>query len=381
MSKREVLTPALRELRAALVEVDEISARAETSKRDEQRVNVLLAKISALKQNPGAVADNTVRNWFRAIAKGQDPGVEYRATDMLAGTQSISYTQGAEGGYLVPQEFHNEVVFGISQNDPFLDENLVSLIESDTFRLRPYSIPGWDLSAFAAAQITEANQQNPQTVPTVATSLLNGYTFRASLDASFELEEDDFQPVIDQMKKAYTLAFARGIGAALATGNGSSAPQGVLTGSSNSGITTSGSGVINAADIESIYFAVDRIYRSSTKCAWAMSDAVYQQVRKAVDNNLRPLINVVGDRELLMGKPILVSPSISATAGQKGIVFGDLSYFFVRISKMVLTRNTQAPGYVEKGKALYTARMRADSKVFDPTGGSKPPIVYATLHS
>ena len=381
MSKRELLTPALREMRAAFSELDELSTRAEVSKRDEQRVNVLLAKIAALRQNSSAVPNNTVRNWFRAIAKGQDPGVEYRATDMLAGTQSISYTQGAEGGYLVPQEFHDELILGISQVDPFLDENAVTLLESATFSLKPYTVPGWDLSAYAAAQVNEGSQQNPQTVPTAAKSALGSYTFRATLDASLELEDDDFQPVIDQMKKAYTIAFARGIGAALATGNGSSAPQGIVTGAANSGITTSGSGVIDAADIESIYFSLDRAYRANPKCAWAMSDAVYHQVRSAVDNNLRPLINVVGDRELLMGKPILVSPSISSTAGQKGIVFGDLAHFFVRLSNMVVTRNTQAPGYIEYGKALYTARMRADSKVFDPTGGNKPPIVYATLHS
>jgi hypothetical protein len=44
-------------------------------------------------------------------------------------------------------------------------------------------------------------------------------------------------------------------------------------------------------------------------------------------------------------------------------------------------RTIQAPGYVDKGKALYTAYMRADAAVIDPTGGEKPPIVYATSHS
>lgn len=384
MSK-QLLTPALRELRAAFIELDEISSRPETSKRDEQRVNVLLAKIAALRSNPTVAADDTVRKFFSAMIRGEQPAVEQRGTDMLAGSQSIAYTQGNVGGFLVPQEFHDEVVLGLSQNDPFLNGDVVTLIESDTYALRPYPIPGWDLSGFTAVQIAEGAQQNPGTVPTVASTQLGAYSFKASLDASFELEQDDFQPIIKQMQKAYALAFAKGIGAALTTGNGTSAPQGAVTGAQDSGITTAGAAAITAGDIESIYFKLDAAYRNNPKCAWAVNDTIYQQIRKAADTNLRPLIDIVGDRMVLMGKPILISPTMSATAGQKGILFGDFSYFYVRVSKMLLQRSINASGYAEKGKALWTANMRADAKVFDPTGGASSgahsPILFATLHA
>lgn len=379
-----LITPAMLELRATIEEAEQISAKPELSKRDESRISVLLAKIAALRQAPVAPNDTT-KKWMRAILNGQDPGAEYRAADLEAGTQTLSYTAGNEGGFLVPQEFHDQLVLGLSANDPFLDPTVVTLRQSSTFKLRPYVVPGWDLSTFAATKVGESNQRTAQTVPPAAKANLNNYTYAASLSATLELEEDDFEPLIEQIQNAYVLAFAKGIGADLVTGNGTTAPQGLVTGAADSGLTTAGAAAIDYTDIENIYFSVNSVYRNAPKCAWAFNDTIYQQVRKAHDTNGRPLINVVGDQELLMGKPIRISPTMSNTAGAKGIVFGDLSYFIVRASRMAISRNLQAPGYVEYGKVLYTARMRADAKVFDPTGGASSglnsPIKYATLHA
>jgi hypothetical protein len=50
------------------------------------------------------------------------------------------------------------------------------------------------------------------------------------------------------------------------------------------------------------------------------------------------------------------------------------------VSRLIINRAWQLPGYVEYGKALYTGIMRADATVFDPTGGSVPPLVTASLH-
>lgn len=379
--QKPFFNPAMVELRDAITEAETLTGKADVNKRDELRLNVLLAKIAALRSN--AVApDDFNKRWFRALFSGSTLPVEQRGTDILAGTQSITYTQTQLGGTLVPNEFWDSIIYGISQNDPLLDEDVVTLIQSKNFSLRPFKVPGWDLSSYAAAKVTETSQQNPQTVPTASTAQLGGYTYRATLDGSFEWEEDAFEPAINFLAVAYAMAFARGIGADLVTGNGTSAPQGLLAGAHDSGITTLAAGSIDYTDIEGIYFALDAAYRHNPKCAWVMNDAIYKQVRKAHDINGRPLINVVGDRELLMDKPIRICPSMPSTANSKGIVLGDLAHLVVRCSRLVISRDTQAAGYVEAAKALYTGRMRADAKVVDPTGGgASSPIIYATLHA
>ena len=325
-------------------------------------------------------SDNTKR-WFRALIT--DNEAEMRATVAQAGTQSITYTQGAPGGYLVPNEFHDALIIGMANVDPLLDENVVTLVKSPSATLRPFSVPGWDLSSFASTKVGESSQQSPQTVPTAVNKIFGGYTYRAQLVASFELEQDDFQPVIDQFAKAFSIGHARGIGVDLVAGNGTSAPQGVLTGATDSTITTAAGGVISSDDIENIFFSLDRVYRQSPKCAWVMNDSTYRMVRKAKDSNNRPLISVVDGNEILMGKRLLVSPSMPAynpsIGSCKGIVFGDLSYYVVRVSAPVMRRTVETPAAdVTKGEAMYVSLLRADAKVVDPASNA---VLFATLHA
>jgi HK97 family phage major capsid protein len=381
MEKRRI-TSAMLELRQAITEADELSRKAELSKRDESRINILLAKIAALRAN--AVApDDSMKRWFSAFLNGGTPGTPEVRNDILAGTQSVTWSQGTLGGFLAPSEFHDEVVKGVAAIDPLLDDNIVTVIRSKTYALRPYKIPGWDLSTFAAARVGEGAQQAVQTVPTAINTQLNGYTYSAELDDSFEFEDDAFESTIDLIGDALEVGLARGIGADLVNGTGTSQPQGILTGAANSGITTTATFATNGFkfnDFTKIYFKVNRAYRASKKCAWLMSDSAYQAVLQATDNSGRPLLNQVNDKELLLGKRVYICPSLPAAAtGNKSIVFGDLSRFFVRASALALARDMQAAGFVEFGKVLYKGLLRVDSKVHDPSAGTNPPIVYATV--
>jgi HK97 family phage major capsid protein len=379
------ITPAMIELRDAINEAEALTLKPEMTKRDIARSNVLLAKIKNI-QN-AAPKEQTewseeTRNWFKYIPER----VQERA-DMFAGSQTITYTQGAVGGYLVPNEFQKEIILGMAQVDPLLDDKLVNFIHGKTGR--PVTIPAWDLSTIAATLVPDGTQQTPGAVPNVSGVLLNGNTFKVSLAASFELEEDDFEPYLNQVKVAYAIAFARGIGIYLATGSGTnSQPQGILTGATSSGVSLS-SGI--TADVsntlndlfQKAYFSVNEIYRKSPKCAWVMSDTTYQWIRSLTDKQARPLIEIRKDKEMLMGKPVLISPSMptyNASPSVTGkIVFGDLDSYIVRDTPMTITRNLQAPGYVEAGLALYVGRMRVGAQVNDPTNGVTPPLVSINI--
>jgi HK97 family phage major capsid protein len=362
------------QLQQAINEADRLSRQPVQTKESRARISVLLAQIAAAKNGSVEIPNKASEEFFRALVRGEN--IEQRGNTMLAGTNDASnQTQGSAGGYLVPTEFADSLILGLAQVDPLLDENVVTLKKSATFALRPYGMPGWDLSSFAAVKVGEATQQTPQTVPTASHQMLNGYQYRASLTASFELEEDDFQPVIDQFTKAYSIGFARGIGADLVNGNGSTAPQGVLSAASFSGYTTAtGGGVITATDIDEIYFGVNVIYRNAPKCAWVMSDTTYKAVRQARDANGRPLINMVDDREMLMGKPVRISPSMpsynASTGAAHAIIFGDMSHYVVRVSAPLIQRSIEGVGMVETGIAQYRGLIRADAKLVDPSGNA-----------
>jgi HK97 family phage major capsid protein len=387
------LTPAMQELRAALIEADEITKRSEGGRASEARLSFLLAKIKSLNAGAEALPNEQRDQFFASLLSGKE--IRELQEGQAAGYQSgqtISYTAGTEGGYLVPQEFNDEVIHGMAQFDPLLDKDVVTLIESPTFALRPWTIPGWDLSTFAAVKVAEGAQQigagllGGGVLPTVSGKILNGYKYKASLPVTMELEQDSFQTMMKLITDAYVIGFARGIGIDLAIGNGTTAPQGALTGATPV-YTTAAAGVLSLDDFEAVYFNVNRFHRNQQKCAWLMNDSVYQMARKATDTVGNPLLKLIKDKETIMGKPVLVSPSLpeyNASLGTQAAgsfcVFGDLSHLFVRVSKMVVSRQWQLPGYVENGMALYTGMMRADAKVFDPTGGTVSPLVSASLH-
>jgi HK97 family phage major capsid protein len=382
------VTPKLRELRMAIQEAERLSAKPKLMKEDESRINVLLAKIKAL-QNPAMEATRggyspETREFFDRVK--QTNGNETRAA-MEAGVQSITHT--GLSGYVVPIEIFQEVLHGMAQFDPLLDEDLVTLdITEKPFKGSPLQISGWDMSAIAAERVTEASQLLPLAVPAVDGDILNGWSYRVPLAVTFEMEQDGGDRLIAQLQQAFEIGLARGIGEDLVTGTGESQPQGVLTGAANSGVTLDPTIVNDVSNtlndlFQQAYFSVNRAYRASPKCAWAMSDETYQWIRSITSKSARPLLNIKNDDETLMGKPVVICPSMpsyrSLSIGPGKIVFGDFSHYVVHVSPIWVRRTIQSFASVDKGEAIWTGMMRADAAVFDPTGGITPPLVYINI--
>lgn len=312
---------------------------------------------------------------YRAFVRGS----EYEVRDLIAGQQSVSYSQQANGGTLVSAQFYNELIQGLAQVDPLFDEGIVRLIKTDKAGVLP--IPLWDLSGISSQIVSEASSLAAAAAPVAGVKQLNAYSYRTTpIRASFEFEQDSFQPAMDMLMAAFQVGLQRGVGVDLVTGSGVGAPQGILTGASDSGVTTAVAGAVSADDIQNIYFKLNRLYRNQQKTCWLMSDAVYQMVRKAKDANGRPLIDVREDYEQLMGRRIFISPSMPSAPGSAGILFGDLSYFAVRTVGQATFRRRLQTQYIELGEALYTAMLRIDSAVLVPASGT-PAIVKATLHA
>lgn len=378
------LTPAQQEYRLLANEADELSKKTDMSRTEQSRMSFLLAKMKAVQGGVGVSASDETREFFSDLFKGK----EQRSTaTMQEGTQAITYSAAATSGTLVPQEFYDQLVVGMSQFDPLLNKDIVTLIESGDGSLRPIAIPGWDLSTFAAQLISEGSIQSAQAPPAVSGIILNGFRFMCGLPVSMELEEDAYEAITSLMNTAFTIGMARGIGQYLVTGSGTAQPQGVLTAAGASVYTTAANNALVLNDFETVYFGVNRIHRASPKCAWLMNDASYQLARKAVDSGGHPLLKIHRDDETIMGKPVYVTPSLPTYNASLGVqspgsfcMFGDLSHFFVRVSKMSLKRQTQGIGYIERGVARYNGLMRADSRIFDPTGGGSAPIVAAAMH-
>ncbi len=349
--------------------------RAEKREQIERREGEVRDFVTYL--STGSLTEEQQRS-ARMARRRSDP-LRREARDLGEGTQGVeTYTESA--GALVPQEIYDQVVLGMAQFDNLFSEQDVRLSRNLEFAdLRPMRLSGWDLSTVSSAQVTEGSQESDFVpFPLVEGETLNGYMHVAAIPVSFQFDDDSFKSSLDLMMEAFPIALARGMGKDLVNGTGSGQPQGLLSGAANSGYTTLSSSSLSVADFNAIYFSVDRAYRASSRCRWVMNDTTYQAVRNAVDSAGRPLIPLSDDLEQIMGKRVLISPSMPSGAGTKAIVFGDLSHFFVRLSPLAIQRSNERADY---GQYVFHGRMRVDSAVFDPTSGAKAPIVYATIHA
>jgi HK97 family phage major capsid protein len=405
------ITPAaLRELRS-LQSQAELILRSNPTRADAKRADLLISKMANIRQagissdeqrralankmiteaglQPVTFTDESpeVRaheDLFKAFLSGApDSDIQQRATSFLAGQQTPIFSTGATGGFLVPTSFAQKVAEGRALVDPLFDPDIVTLVQEDGFKLPPMSIPGWDLSTITAVKVDEATQHNADVVPDLNTEMLNKFMYRTTLVGTLEWENDSkaYGDAQAALARAFGIAFGRGVSADLVSGDGSTGPQGVLTGAADSGITTAAAGVLSLADFTDIFFSVNKIYREAPKAAWLVADATMKKIRNAKDSSNRPLFDLSADDPRILGKPVHVCPSLPSAAGSKGIVFGDLGAYYVHSSSLLIRRKIQQPGLVEFGKVAWVGLQMVDAVVDDPTDGALPPIVYAKLHA
>jgi HK97 family phage major capsid protein len=416
-------TAAIREIHQLQTEAEQILSASSVTRAQQKRADVIISKISSIRAT-GQSSDELNRvlateigreigntpnfraakspearaytRWLKgasaeSVAKELRTGINVFLTNPQT-PPTIGHDVGDLGGFLVPMEYSDAIVEGMKLADPLLDDSVVTVIREKDFSLRPLQIPGWDLSGVAAVMVGENVRETAATIPTLNQPLLNKFCYRTAFDMSMEFEEDAItaygNDTVAALSRAQGIAIARGVGADLVNGDGSSAPAGIVTGSHDSGVTTANTGAIVHDDLSSVFYSVDRIYRNSPKCAWLVSDAVEKQIRNAKDSSNRPLFATSDGVLQVFGKPVYVCPSLpnyNASLGtQKAgsfCVFGDLSHYVAHTSAVLQRRFTQSAGLIEYGMARFHSLIFVDAVVADPTSGSAAPIVSARLKS
>ena len=394
----------------AVLEMSNLSLRAEQLARggaaDRLQASILTQRIASIRQQgissdevrvkyAGALAeelglsrDNSkeaaeYRTRFDRYVAGREDHIELR--DFLAGQQTLSYTEGIQGGYMVPFAYDSDVREAMAQTDRILSEDVTDFTMTAGPFLQPQQVSGYDLSTIAAALVGETVQQTAQVIPTVAGGTLkSNFTFRVSLGSSLEAEQDvpDFS---QKIVRASSVALARAIGQHVISGIGGTNDINGISRQLSSSYMNGTGGKITLTDLNAIYFGVNRWYRAAPKAGWLVSDGGYKLIRAATDTNGRPLLDVIDDQEMLLGKPLYLCPSLGSVYTSIGLtgalVFGDLSHIVIRASRPTLQRITQSDIVdVTKGESLFIGRCRADALVFDPSSGNYPPLTLATLN-
>lgn len=296
-----------------------------------------------------------------------------------AGSQSISYTAGSSGGFLVPAGYVYDVDVATKYYCQFLDPNICRLLETATGNILPY--PTSNDTTQQAQLLAESTQEteNPVTFSVVN---FNAYKYSSKIiRVSLELLQDSAFNLEDFLKQQFAIRFGRAYEAAFTTGSGSAQPTGILTAvlanganaivaagsGSNDGVGTSANSV-GTNDLVALEHSVDPTYRRGAK--YMLHDQTLKSIKQLLDKYGRPiwLPGLASNApDTILGYQYVINqslPKLGSSGGNSIILFGDMSKFIVRkVKDLSILRLDER--YADYGQVAFIGFARVDSNLVD----------------
>ena len=283
------------------------------------------ARAAAPKANASAAFSKYLRHGFGALTAEERSMVQKRGTaTQVVGTDNL-------GGYLVPQEFSNELDVATAFTGEV--ERLAKKLNTASGGLLDY--PTINDTATDAGLTAEAAAVTVQDM-TFGNKQLSAYNYSSLVKVSQQLLQDSAFDLNAFLVEAMGERIARATNAAFTTGTGSSQPQGLVTGSAL-GNTAAGATAITADDLLDLIYSVDASYRNKPGFGLMAHDNIIAAVRAlglGAANDFPIFIPSMeaGQPDRIFGIPVYVNNDMqsSIATGTKTMIAADFSKFVVR---------------------------------------------------
>ena len=272
----------------------------------------------------------------------------------------LSESVDADGGYLVPEEFENQIVRGIDETN--IIRSIAKVITTAHDRKIPVAV-GHSVATWTAenAAFTESN-------PSFGQKQIDAFKLTDLIRVSTELLQDSAFNVEDYIIREFSYAFGVAEEQAFCVGTGTNQPTGIFTENGGEvGFTTSSATVITIDDVISLIYSLKAPYRKNA--VFLMNDATVGLIRKLKDGNgaylWQPSVQA-GQPDKILGFDVYTTPFAPAIAGGAlPIAFGDFQNYWIgdRGGKTVQRLNEL---YATNGQVGYVATERVDGKVILP---------------
>lgn len=298
--------------------------------------------------------------WFSRSQEGIE--LEKRA-DMSVGTN-------ANGGYMVPEGFATTLEKKLLSYGGVMP--VAKIVTTATGA--PIPMPTWDDTGNSGALLAEAGSIGSSVAPTIAEVVLLNYKYSSTpVLVSSELLRDSAFDLQSEIASELGVRLARAIEAALTTGDNSSKPQGIVTGSSL-GKTAASATSIGSDEILDLMYSLDQAYWKLPSTGFMMHSSILKEVRKLKDGNgsylWQPSFQA-GAPDTLLGFPVAINQGMqsSIATGTKTMLFGAFEKYIVRrvggVRMYVLNelyRATDQTGFVAfqaaDGRILQSAAIK-----------------------
>jgi HK97 family phage major capsid protein len=249
-----------------------------------------------------------------------------------------------EGGYAVPDDFYNRIVEQREELS-WVRKAPVSRFVTNRDRIL---IPT-EATAGTKLVVTAEEDAYDENEPVFGQVALTIHKFTKMIKVSEEMLDGDAVGLEAYISSIVARASAAAENYYCTIGNGSSAPQGIITGATASGITNAAKATILASEVISTMGTVASPYHNANS-GFLMTGASKFHIMASTGNNFQFIPTPSGGD--ILGYPIYIAPDMATigTANGKAVLFGDFSmYAFAERQGVTLSRNPylyQASGQV-----------------------------------
>lgn len=269
----------------------------------------------------------------------------------------LSESTDADGGYLVPEEFENEIVTGLDEANVI--RSIAKVITTQNDRKIPIAV------GHSAASWTAENDPFTESNPTFGQKVIDAYKLTDLIRISVELLQDAAFPLEEYIANEFARAFGIAEEQAFCVGTGSGQPTGIFTANGGQvGVTAGATNQITADELINLVYALKSPYRRNAK--FLMNDATISAIRKLKDGNgvylWQPSLQA-GEPDKLLGYDLYTTPyAPTMAAGAYTVAFGDFQNYWIgdRAGRTVQRLNEL---YATNGQIGYVATERVDGKV------------------
>jgi HK97 family phage major capsid protein len=271
----------------------------------------------------------------------------------------------SEGGYLVPDEFENNLVQGLEKEN--IMRGLCHVIRTSSGDRK---IP----IAASKGTATWIEEEGPSAE---SDDSFNQITLSAhKVSSLLKISEELLNDAAFDLASYIAYEFGRRVGAAeeaaFITGDGNHKPLGVLndTYGADVGVTSASSTAITADELIDLIYSLKSGYRR--RAVFIMNDATVKMVRKLKSGEGQYLWApglLTGQPDTILNQRLLSSSNMPlAAAGNKVVFYGDLSYYWIADRQ---GRNLQRLNelYSVNGQIGFRITQRVDGRFILPEAG------------
>ena len=323
---------------------DRLMERLDNRKADNHTSDEMFSKIQTeMEKMKSELFENQKKATFVAPAKKETFGdflVKARTGDKELREmtrKALGESNGVDGGFLVPEQFMNEVQ-QVRLENSVVRASGARVISMNSNILR---IPALNVASNAAGSIFggvaaywtgEAETKTPS-APKFKQLTLEAQKLIGYVESSDELNNDAIVSMGGLLQDLFTQTIAFEEDAAFLTGNGVGKPLGIINAPAAISVTRTTASRVGTVDLVAM---LARFYQKGGNPVWMINQSVLPEIYKLKDENsnyiLLPGMNnsIAGALPItIYGIPVVVTEKLPALGTSGDIVLADMGYYLI----------------------------------------------------